>query len=269
MLYEEEIASHSDPLSQTTESSIRSSNNYVYKLCAVINILIIWSAAQGIISFHIGSNFNSLCSVAFGISSFAQIIIIIYIYHKLLTEHHQRSLITSRNYYNSRKTTERLIAIFGMIVFIILAIVTTFIAFYFQKEKDHTKKPVPPAIPPVFNFIPIPPLKLLIFGIYVIHPYLILIISTLHLSIDHRSEVWKDATIWIILFFPISYLIFINSQLLYFTTRKGHEVIFTLIISMMFFIYAIKFGWECLWNELRNVESEISYSSEIENLEEE
>ena len=90
-----------------------------------------------------------------------------------------------------------------------------------------------------------------------------------HLSASQRSEVWKDATMWAVLFFLTAYLIFIDSQLFYFTSWKGQEIIFTLIIAMMFFIYAIKLGWTHLWNEVGNIESEISYSSEIENLEEE
>ncbi|RIA93807.1 hypothetical protein C1645_818893 [Glomus cerebriforme] len=279
MLYEE-LPSHNDPISQTSQSAIRSSKNYTFKLCITAIILIIWSAAQGITSFHIGSIFNSSSLIAFGISSFSQIIIILYIYHKLLTEHYKLTLIHIGDYFDSRKKTEKLIAIFGIIIFIILAIITIFIAFYANKqEKDNPKKPLPPGtIPPFYvnstipfytnnHFVSGPPWQLLVFGIYVIHPYVFLILSTWYIFISKQSEVWNEATVWVGLFLPTAYIIFISSQLS--SHNNSREVIFTLIISVMFLVYATKLGWMYLWNEIGNVECVISHSSEIEDLEEE
>ncbi|CAG8455565.1 2558_t:CDS:1 [Funneliformis caledonium] len=266
-----------DPLSQTSQLTIRSSNKYTLKLCIVIVILIIWSAAQGIISFHIGSNFNSPCLVAFGISSFAQIVIILYIHHKLLTEHYERSRIHTimeaielfeiEIHINSRKKTEKYIILFGIIIFMIFATITTFIAFYVKyQEKDH-QKPLPPGtIPPLDDDVLLP-LQLLAFGIYVLHPYLILIPSLWYLSISKQSEALKEATVWAALFFSIAYLVFINCQLVLFIAWKLQEVVFTLIIAVMFVVFAVNFGWIYWWRG--KIEGEISYSNEIEDLEEE
>ncbi|CAB4399478.1 unnamed protein product [Rhizophagus irregularis] len=126
MLYEE-LPSHDYPISQTSQNSMRPLKDYVLKLSITINILIIWSAKQGIISFQIGKNFNSSLLIAFA-------------------------------------------------------------------------------------------------------------------------------------------LIFTTCQLLF---NKWHEVIFTLIIALMFVVYAIILGWTYLQNEKSNIGSEILYSSEIEDLEEE
>ncbi|CAB5145798.1 unnamed protein product [Rhizophagus irregularis] len=235
MLYEE-LPSHDYPISQTSQNSMRPLKDYVLKLSITINILIIWSAIQGIISFQIGKNFNSSLLIAFGISSFSQIIIILYIYYKLLTDHYKSTLIHTRNYFDSRKKIENLIVIFGIIIFIILAIITIFIDFYaIKKEKDHPKKPLPPGTIPPFNNHSVSriPWQLLAFGIYILHPYIALIFTT--------------------------------CQLLF----KWHEVIFTLIIALMFVVYAIILGWTYLQNEKSNIGSEILYSSEIEDLEEE
>lgn len=268
MLYEE-LPSNDDPISQTSQNSIRSLKNYVLKLSITINILIIWSAIQGIISFHIGKIFNSSLLIAFGISSFSQIIIILYFYYKLLTDHYKSTLIHTRNYFDSRKRVENLIVIFGIIIFIILAMITIFIDFYtIKKERDHPKKPLPPGTIPPFNNHSVSriPLQLLAFGVYVIHPYIALILTTWYLSITQQSEVLSEATIWVGLYLPNAYVIFINSQLL---LNKKREVIFTLIIALMFLVYSIRLGWMYLWNEKSVIGSEILHSSEIEDLEEE
>lgn len=268
MLYEE-LPLHDDPISQTSRNTIRSLKNYVLKLSIIISILMIWSSIQGIISFHIGKNFNSSLLITFGISSFSQIIIILYIYHKLLTEHYESILIHTRNYFDSRKRVEKLIAIFGIFIFIILAIITIFIDFYAikKKETDHPKKPLPPGTIPPFNYYNHSkiPWQLLTFGIYVIHPYIALILTTWYLSVSQQSEVLNEATIWVGLYLPNTYTIFINSQLSF---NNWREVIFTLIIALMFLVYSIKLGWLYLWNEKVDVGSEIVHSSEIEDLEE-
>ncbi|GBB98066.1 hypothetical protein RclHR1_03130007 [Rhizophagus clarus] len=265
MLYEE-LPSHDDPISQASQNSIRSLKNYLLKLSITISILMIWSAIQGIISFQIGINFNSSLQIVFGISSFSQIIIILYIYYKLLTEHYESTLIHTRNYFDSRKRIEKLIAIFGIFIFIILAIITIFIDFYaIKKEKNHQPGTIPP-----FNYnnyvISTISWQLLAFGIYVIHPYIALILSTWYLSVSQQSEVLNEATIWVGLYLPNTYMIFINSQLLF---NKWREVIFTFIIALMFLVCAIKLGWMYLRNEKVDIESEILHSSEIEDLEEE
>ncbi|GBC38390.1 hypothetical protein GLOIN_2v1884975 [Rhizophagus irregularis DAOM 181602=DAOM 197198] len=268
MLYEE-LPSHDYPISQTSQNSMRPLKDYVLKLSITINILIIWSAIQGIISFQIGKNFNSSLLIAFGISSFSQIIIILYIYYKLLTDHYKSTLIHTRNYFDSRKKIENLIVIFGIIIFIILAIITIFIDFYaIKKEKDHPKKPLPPGTIPPFNNHSVSriPWQLLAFGIYILHPYIALIFTTWYLSFSQRSEVLNEASNWVGLYLPNTYAIFIYSQLLF---NKWHEVIFTLIIALMFVVYAIILGWTYLQNEKSNIGSEILYSSEIEDLEEE
>jgi len=265
---------------------------YTLKLCAAVIILVIWSAVQGIISFQIGSTFNSPCLVAFGISSFAQLVIILYLYHKLLTEHYGGSLINTgtlaielleiESYIDSRRGTEKSIATFGMIIFIIFATITTFVAFdVIKQEKDHPKEPLPPGTIPPFNInssllddtnddaISLPPWQLLAFSIYVLHPYLILIPFLWYLSNSKQSTVLKEATIWAVLFFSIAYITFISNQLLYFMAWKLQEVIFTLIIAVIFLACAANFGWIYWWSEIGNIESEICYSSEIEDLEEE
>ncbi|PKK60937.1 hypothetical protein RhiirC2_856570 [Rhizophagus irregularis] len=245
MLYEE-LPSHDYPISQTSQNSMRPLKDYVLKLSITINILIIWSAKQGIISFQIGKNFNSSLLIAFGISSFSQIIIILYIYYKLLTDHYKSTLIHTRNYFDSRKKIENLIVIFGIIIFIILAIITIFIDFYaIKKEKDHPKKPLPPGTIPPFN-------------------------NHSDSFQEYLGNFWhlvlNEASNWVGLYLPNAYAIFIYSQLLF---NKWHEVIFTLIIALMFVVYAIILGWTYLQNEKSNIGSEILYSSEIEDLEEE
>jgi len=106
----------------------------------------------------------------------------------------------------------------------------------------------------------------LAFGIYILHPYIALILTTCYLSISQQSEVLSEATIWVGLYLPNAYAIFIYSQLLF---NKCREVIFTLVIALMFLVYAIKLGWMYLWNEKSDIGSEILHSSEIEDLEEE
>ncbi|CAB4410587.1 unnamed protein product [Rhizophagus irregularis] len=216
MLYEE-LPSHDYPISQTSQNSMRPLKDYVLKLSITINILIIWSAIQGIISFQIGKNFNSSLLIAF--------------------DHYKSTLIHTRNYFDSRKKVENLIVIFGIIIFIILAIITIFIDFYaIKKEKDHPKKPLPPGTIPPFNNHSVSriPWQLLAFGIYILHPYIALIFTT--------------------------------CQLLF---NKWREVIFTLIIALMFVVYAIKLGWTYLQNEKVILEVRSSIVSEIEDLEEE
>ncbi|CAI2169295.1 11877_t:CDS:1 [Funneliformis geosporum] len=277
-MYEE--LSRNDPLTQTSQLTNSSSNKYTLKLCIVIVLLIIWSAAQGIISFHIGSNFNSPCLIAFGISSFAQIVIILYIYHKILTEHYERSRINNlieaielfeiESHINSRKKTEKFIIIFDIIIFMIFATITTFIAFYVKDQEKYHKKPLPPGtIPPLddTNDDVLLPLQLLAFSVYVLHPYLIIIPSLWYLSISKQSEVLKEATVWAALFFSVAYLVFINCQLVLFIAWKLQEVVFTLIIAVMFVVFAANFGWIYWWRG--KIEGEISYSNEIEDFEEE
>jgi hypothetical protein len=266
----EELPSHDDPISQTSQNAIELLRNYVLKLSITINILLIWSAIQGVVSFHIGKNYNSSLLIAFGISSFSQIIIILYIYYKLLTEHYESTLIHTRNYFESRKKVEKLIVIFGIIIFIILSVITIFIDFYaIKKEKDHPNKPLPPGTIPPFNNnhnISSIPWQILVFGIYVIHTYITLILITWYLSVSQQSEVLNEATIWVGLYLPNAYTIFINSQLLF---NKWREVIFTLIIALMFLLYATRLGWMYLCNEKSDIGNEILHSSEIEDLEEE
>src|ERR1051325_79296 len=103
-----------------------SSKKFTIPLAIVFFLLSICSLVQGIIAITFGSLFHSFSLSTFGISSIAQIIIIYYLYHKLITEHcMKRSLVTAtestpilntRHQIDSRRVTERKIAIFGMFI---------------------------------------------------------------------------------------------------------------------------------------------------------
>jgi hypothetical protein len=105
---------------------------------------------QGIIAITFGSLFHSFSLSTFGISSIAQIIIIYYLYHKLITEHcMKRSLVTAtestpilntRHQIDSRRVTERKIAIFGVFIYVLITAVTLVSLFYINKQMDNNPK---------------------------------------------------------------------------------------------------------------------------------
>ncbi|CAI2169294.1 11876_t:CDS:1 [Funneliformis geosporum] len=244
----------SNPSQQSSELS--GERKFTIPITIVFTILSIWSIVQGIIAITFGSLFYSFSLSTFGISSIGQLVIIFYIYHKLLTEHYMKSLLSTatettpilnnRNGINARRKTEKRIAICGMFVFIIFSIVTLISLFYINKKiDDHPEHNQPP--PPGDDDDDFekrrPTLYILLFSVYAIHPFFILIPAIWYLSSITNSLVWREATIWTILFFFMAYIQFINSQLLYFVTWKTREMVCTLLMAILFLIYAARLGW--------------------------
>jgi len=87
----------------------------------------------------------------------------------------------------------------------------------------------------------------LLFSIYAIHPFFILFPFSWYFASSSQSLVWREATVWAALLFLMSYTQFINSQLLYFVAWKTREIVGTLIMAVLFAVYAIRFFCLYLW----------------------
>ncbi|GBB98068.1 hypothetical protein RclHR1_03130013 [Rhizophagus clarus] len=222
-------------------------------------LLAIISLIQGIIAITFGSLFHSYSLSTFGISSVGQIIIVYYIYHQLVTEHLARKISSTptettpilnntRNIINNRRATEKKIAITGMSIYLFLAAITLFTVFYINKKMDE-KDPNNPSNPPSDGDRNRPPIQILLFSIYAIHPFFILIPLAWYLthSSNSPSPAWRNATIWSLLLFLMAYTQFINSQLFYFVTWGTTEIVCTLIMVSLFLIYSIRLFILYVW----------------------
>jgi hypothetical protein len=241
----------SDPTRQPSE------RKFTIPVTIAFIILAIWSIVQGIVAIIFGSFFYSFSLSTFGISSIGQLIILFYIYRKLVTEHYMKSSLptptettplNNRVNVHDRRSTEKKIAVCGMFIFILLAAVTFLSVFYInEKFDDNPEHNQPPDGDDDGNKRRRPTFYILLFSIYAIHPFFILIPISWYLSSSTHSLVWREATIWSILFFFMAYIQFVNSQLLYFVKWKMREMICTLLMAILFLIYAIRLGWSYLF----------------------
>src|SRR5438552_6905327 len=122
------------PQQSEPTGEVHTAKKYTIPLAIIFFLLALLSLVQGIVAIILGSLFHSFSLSTFGISSIGQIIIIYYLYHKLITEHYMKRLIStatestpilnSRNNINSRRVTERKIAIAGMFIYILITAIT-------------------------------------------------------------------------------------------------------------------------------------------------
>jgi len=163
-------------------------------------------------------------------------------------------IINSRDNINSRRATERKTAITGMFIYVLLTVVTLVSLYYVNKKVDNDpKEPKYPTEPRSRPFI-----YTLLFSIYAIHPFFILIPLSWYFATPSQSLVWKEVTVWNVLFFLMAYVQFINSQLLYFVLWKTREMVCALLMAVLFFIYAVRLFWIYLWKS-RNFDNEVRY----------
>lgn len=235
---------------------------YSIPLGIVFFLLAIISLVQGIVAIIFGSLYHSYSLSTFGISSVGQIIIIYYIYHQLVTEHVARKIASvptettpilnnTRNNINNRRATEKKIAVAGMFIYLLLAGITLFSLFYINKKMDG-KDPNNPSKPPSdgdSHYKNRPPIQILLFSIYAIHPFFILTPLAWYLTYSSNSPcpAWRNATIWSVLLFLMAYTQFIDSQLFYFVKWGTRELICTIIMISLFLIYAIRLFALYVW----------------------
>ena len=122
-------------------------------------------------------------------------------------------ILNTRNNINSRRVTEKKIAVTGMFIYILLAGITFFSLFYINKKMDNNN---PDNITGDDYDRRQPPTQILLFFIYVIHPFFILTPLAWYLTYSDSNPcpAWKNTTIWPVLLFLMAYTQFINSQLL-------------------------------------------------------
>ncbi|RIA93808.1 hypothetical protein C1645_761571 [Glomus cerebriforme] len=243
-----------DLVSSTGEISDK---KYTIPVGIVFFLLGFISFVQGIIAITFGSLFNSFSLSTFGISSIGQIIIIYYIYHQIVTEHYVRKLddaatettpiLGTGNNINSRRVTEKKIAVTGMFIYALLAGIIAVSLFYINKRLNNN--PNNPTEPPGDDSKKRPFVYILVFSIYAIHPFFILTPIAWYFSTSKTTicPAWKNATIWCGLLFLVAYTQFINSQLLYFVAWKTREIVCTLVMVTLFLVYAIRLFALYLW----------------------
>ncbi|EXX60645.1 uncharacterized protein OCT59_006097 [Rhizophagus irregularis] len=235
---------------------------YSISLGIVFVLLVAVSLVQGIVAITFGALFHSYSLSTFGISSVGQIVIIYYIYHQLVTEHIARKISSvptettpilnnTRNNINNRRATEKKIAVTGMLIYILLAGLTLFSIFYINKKMDG-EDPNNPSKPPSDggpHDRTRPPIQILLFSIYSIHPFFILTPLAWYLTYSTNSPcpAWRNATIWSVLLFLMAYTQFINSQLFYFVKWGTRELVCTIIMTTLFLIYAIRLFALYVW----------------------
>ncbi|CAG8620926.1 15330_t:CDS:2 [Rhizophagus irregularis] len=150
-------------------------------------------------------------------------------------------------------TTEKKIAVTGMLIYILLAGLTLFSIFYINKKMDG-EDPNNPSKPPSDggpHDRTRPPIQILLFSIYSIHPFFILTPLAWYLTYSTNSPcpAWRNATIWSVLLFLMAYTQFINSQLFYFVKWGTRELVCTIIMTTLFLIYAIRLFALYVWRD--------------------